>query len=178
MAETIRISELMALTPFQAADKGNLVRYLNDPLIFQNTLKIPYPYTEADADWWLEHVAELRNQHGATTNWALRHREEGVIGSIGCFLHTGLDGHRDEIGYWLAEPFRGQGAMTKVVQVFCDAMFLERPELVRIEAKVHSYNPASARVLEKAGFEREGFARKHTMKNGKLIDVILMARIR
>ena len=108
----------------------------------------------------------------------IRHTEHGVIGGIGAFLRTGVDGHLDEIGYWLGEPFRGQGIATDAARVMCEWLFEMRPALVRIEAKVHSYNPASVRVLEKAGFEREGFARKHTIKDGELIDVILMARIR
>ena len=70
---------------------------------------------------------------------------------------------------------RLDGAPTDAARVMCEWLFETRPALVRIEAKVHYYNPASVRVLEKVGFEQEGFARKHTIKNGALIDVILMA---
>ncbi|MFN0214869.1 MAG: GNAT family N-acetyltransferase, partial [Saprospiraceae bacterium] len=107
-----------------------------------------------------------------------RHAEHGLIGSIGFFLKSGVEGHFDEIGYWLAEPFRGQGIMTNAVLVLCDWLFENRSSLARIEAKVHSYNPASERVLEKAGFEREGYLRKATLKDGVLIDVIMMSKIR
>ncbi|MFN0034170.1 MAG: GNAT family N-acetyltransferase [Saprospiraceae bacterium] len=178
MEEKIHIREHIALTVLEPGDKPNLVRYLNDPVIYRNTLRIPFPYTEADAEQWVNNMREAREKQGFVSNWAIRHAEHGVIGGIGAFLRTGVEGHLDEIGYWLAEPFRGQGIMTDVVRALCDGLFESRPALVRIEAKVHSYNPASARVLEKAGFEREGFARKHTIKNGELIDVILMARVR
>ena len=129
MDEKIHISEHLKLTLFEPTDKPNLVRYLNEPVLYRNTLRIPSPYTEADADQWINNMRETREKQGFISNWAIRHIET-------------------------------------------------RPALVRIEAKVHSYNPASERVLKKAGFEREGFARKHTIKNGELIDVILMARIR
>lgn len=178
MNEKIYINDSISLSSLELSDKPNLVRYLNDPVIYRNTLRIPFPYTEADADQWIKGVRETREQQKPTCNWAVRHVEHGVIGGIGCFLRTGEEGHLDEIGYWLGEPFRGQGIMTEVVRVLCDGLFENRSALVRIEAKVHSYNPASARVLEKAGFEREGFARKYTIKNGELIDVILMAKIR
>ena len=178
MDEKIHISEHLKLTLFEPTDKPNLVRYLNDPVLYRNTLRIPSPYTDADAEQWINNVQESREKQEFISNWAIRHIEHGVIGGIGAFLRTGVEGHLDEIGYWLGEPFRMQGIMTKVVQVLCDSQFETRPALVRIEAKVHSYNPASERVLKKAGFEREGFARKHTIKNGELIDVILMARIR
>ncbi|MDO8368910.1 MAG: GNAT family N-acetyltransferase [Saprospiraceae bacterium] len=178
MEEKIYLREHLSLTPFEPGDQTNLVRYLNDPELYRNTLRIPSPYTEADADQWINMAQENRALHGKTYNWAIRHKAHGVIGGIGAFLHTGVDGHLDEIGYWLGAPFRGQGIATNAVHALCDWLFESRPPLVRIEAKVHSDNPASARVLEKAGFEREGFARKHTIKNGELIDVILMARIR
>ena len=178
MEEIIQINALLALTPFELGDKPNLVRYLNDPVIYRNTLRIPSPYTEADADTWLSNAQETREKNGFVSNWVIRHRELGLIGGIGCFLRTGIEGHLDEIGYWLGEPFRGKGIMTECVHGLCNRLWETRPPLVRIEAKVHAYNPASARVLEKAGFEREGFARKLTLKNGELIDTILMAKIR
>lgn len=178
MKEIISLSEHLSLTPFEPGDQANLVRYLNDPVLYQNTLRIPSPYTAADADQWINMALENRALHGQTYNWAIRHDVHGVIGGIGAFLRTGVEGHLDEIGYWLGAPFRGQGIATNAVQVLSNWLFETRPALVRIEAVVHSNNPASARVLEKAGFEREGYARKHTIKNGELIDVILMARIR
>jgi RimJ/RimL family protein N-acetyltransferase len=178
MAEFIYLHERISLTPITQDDIPTLVRYLNDPVLYRNTLRIPAPYTEKDAIEWLNLVQALQEEHGTRPNWAIRNQEHGLIGSIGCFLHTGLEGHRDEIGYWLAEPFRGKGIMTTVVQGYCRWLFEHRPALVRLEAKVFSFNPASARLLEKAGFEREGFARKLSIKNGELIDVILMARFR
>lgn len=177
MEEKIIIDDLIVLSEFQEKDKPNMVRYLNDPVIYRNTLTIPSPYAEPDADKWLEIVRANREKYGRLTNWAIRHREAGLIGGIGAMVKTGLDGHRDEIGYWLAEPFRGRGIMTEVVGKFTEHLFETRP-LVRIEAHVYDYNPASARVLEKAGFQREGFCRKFALKDGKYIDAILMAKIK
>ena len=178
MNTNIPINNLLRLTAFEPGDKPNLLLYMNDEELYNNTLRVPSPYTAADADTWLGICAGELAEHGRPLNWAIRHHSEGVIGGIGCFLRTGPEGHRDEIGYWLAAPYRGNGIMTTVIQSFCAWLFDQRKSLVRIEAKVFSFNPASARVLEKAGFEREGFARKHTIKNGELIDVILMAKIR
>lgn len=178
MSEIIPINEQVSLTPFLASDKQNLVLYLNDPVIYKNTLRIPSPYTEADADSWIENAQAQLVENGRTYNWAIRHAQYGLIGGTGAFLRAGVEGHLDEIGYWLAAPFRGKGLMTEVVIRHCAWLFENRPALVRIEAKVHADNPASVRVLEKSGFEREGFARKHSIKNGVLIDVYLLALIR
>lgn len=177
MEEKIIINDQIVLTEFRHEDKSNLVRYLNDPVVYQNTLTIPSPYYEADADKWLEIARANREKYGRLTNWAIRHREEGLIGGIGRMALTGMEGHRDEIGYWLAAPFRGRGIMTEVVKKLSAFLFSSTP-LVRIEAHVYEYNPASARLLEKAGFRREGFCRKFAVKDGQLIDAILLAKIK
>jgi RimJ/RimL family protein N-acetyltransferase len=178
MKDALPIREHLSLTCFEAGDKPNLIRYLNDRVLYRNTLNIPSPYTEADAEQWVNKMLEGRERQEFPSNWALRHAEHGVIGGIGCFLHKGVEGHLDEIGYWLGEPFRGQGIMTEAVRAFCAWLFEQRPSLVRIEAKVFQFNPASVRVLEKAGFEREGLLRKACQKNGELIDVVLLSKIR
>jgi len=58
------------------------------------------------------------------------------------------------------------------------AYAFERLDLVRIHAGVFDYNPASARVLEKAGFVREGVLRKWALKDGAYVDAWAYARIR
>ena len=166
------------LSAFERSDKPNLLLYMNDPVLYANTLRVPHPYTEADADTWLDLMEKEYALYGKTINWAIRSAEHGVIGGIGAFLNGGFDSHRDEIGYWLAEPFRGKGIMTAVVIQFCQYLYDSRPALVRIEAGVFAHNLASVRVLEKAGFEKEGFAKKLHVKKGEYLDSILMAGFR
>ena len=178
MENTLSIRQEIALTAFFDTDQPNLIQHLNDPVIFQNTSSIPSPYSETHAAEWVTHTESLLVQYGQRVQWAIRHSEYGVIGAIGAFVRTGLDGHADEIGYWLAQNFRSQGIMTDAVRVFCAWMFEQRPSLVRIEAKVFDFNAASVRVLEKAGFVQEGTMRKATLKQGQLIDVVLLAQIR
>lgn len=177
MFDSITVNPHINLTLFQPFDKENLMRYLNDPEIYQNTSRIPYPYTEKDADEWLNLVEDNRQRLGAPTNWAIRHRNAGLIGGIGRFAKSGLEGHFDEIGYWLAAPYRGQGLMSEVVSSFSDWLFANSA-LKRIEAWVFPFNVASIRVLEKSGYDREGYARKRVNKNGTLYDAVLLAKIK
>lgn len=174
----IVVNEYLTIEPFQPSDKEALIRYLNDAELYANTLKVPSPYTESDADSWLAATEAQREAPGGVSDWSIRHCDFGLIGGIGAFVKTGMEGHLDEIGYWLGAPFRGQGIMTEVVKRFTEWLFETRPALVRIEAGVHTHNPASARVLEKAGFQKEGIARKLHFKNGAYIDAIQMAKIR
>ena len=66
--------------------------------------------------------------------------------------------------------------MTAVVRKTCEFAFAEW-NLLKITAHVFAFNPASARVLEKCGFEQEGYLKKHHRKDGQLIDARLYALI-
>jgi RimJ/RimL family protein N-acetyltransferase len=79
-------------------------------------------------------------------------------------------------GYWLGEPFWGRGTMSAAAGVV-SAYVMSRFELVRLEAPVFEWNPASMRVLEKCGFVREGVLRRSVFKDGALIDAVLYARV-
>ena len=51
-------------------------------------------------------------------------------------------------------------------------------KLTRVFAMAFAHNAASIRVLEKAGFEREGVMRRSAIKNGVVLDQILFAKVR
>src|SRR6266481_7383932 len=101
---------------------------------------------------------------------------EGVAaGGIGIRLGQDVNRHTAGLGYWLGEEFRGRGIMTGAVAALTDFCFDNFP-LRRISAEVFANNPASARVLEKAGFLFEGCLKKNVLKDGKLLDSLLYAR--
>jgi [ribosomal protein S5]-alanine N-acetyltransferase len=156
---------------YTPSDVKALVQWLNDPVIFANTLKIPSPYTEADGEHFLNLVEDRGNVHGVPVNWAIREKSGLLIGGLGRFCETGPKGHRDEIGYWLAEPYRGKGLMPEIVKTYCQYLFDTTP-LVRIYAQVFDYNPASARVLEKVGFRYEGLLRNYHKKGEHYLNAL------
>ena len=65
--------------------------------------------------------------------------------------------------------------MTEVVTAVSDFCFDNIP-LRRISAEVFANNPASARVLEKAGFSFEGRLKNNVIKDGEILDSLLYAR--
>lgn len=157
------------LTEIRRSDQDALIEYLNERDIYDRTLRIPFPYTTADADQWFTTVEKLTQQNGRPFNWAIRNEADKLIGGVG-LEGPGLDrSHRAEIGYWLAKPFWGRGIMTAVLKVVCQHAF-ENLGLARITAHVFAFNITSARVLEKCGFEQQGYLRKHHLKDGKFID--------
>ncbi len=134
--------------------------------------RFPYPYTPEGADWWLTHVAAQEPQ----TSFALATAEE-LIGGIGVELGEDIHHRSGEIGFWLGEPFWGRGVVSSAVAAFTPWAF-DRFDLLRIWAGVFETNPASARVLEKAGYELEGRHRAAVVKDGRTLDELVYARLR
>ena len=104
-------------------------------------------------------------------SWALANSTE-VIGGIGIHLLPDVYRQSAEIGYWLGEPFWRKGIATAAVKGVVDFSF-ENFGLLRLHAGVFEWNPASARVLEKAGFRFEARMRKAVVKDGKNIDQMM-----
>jgi RimJ/RimL family protein N-acetyltransferase len=173
----IDVNDQVHLSEFRRSDRDALLAHLNDRDIYDRTLRIPFPYTENAADEWLALVARITKEQGRPVHWAIRSAEDALIG--GC----GFDGievgksYRAEVGYWLAKPFWGRGIMTAVVQRVCRHAF-EELGLMKVTAHVFAHNPASARVLEKSGFQEEGFLRKHYLKDGVFLDARVFGLVR
>ncbi len=157
------------LTEIRRTDVDALVEYLNDREIYDRTSRIPFPYTAADAEEWFRISDEMAVVAGQAVNWAIRNTEGKLVGGIGLEGVIPGKSHRAEIGYWLATPLRGRGIMTAVAWAVCQHGF-DNLALSKITALVFPGNVASARVLEKCGFEYEGYLKSHFQKEGVLID--------
>jgi RimJ/RimL family protein N-acetyltransferase len=82
-----------------------------------------------------------------------------------------------EIGYWIGEPYWGQGIATKAVELVTEYGF-NRLGLERIYSGVFDFNKASQKVLEKSGFTLEGIFKKSVIKNGRIINEYRYAKIK
>ena len=97
------------------------------------------------------------NAEGRSMGFLIFSRESGeLLGSVG----GSIEKHRMQFGYCLARDAWGNGFATEAARAFLAAAF-ELPSLWRIQAFCDLENPASARVLEKAGLEREGILRRY-----------------
>jgi ribosomal-protein-alanine N-acetyltransferase len=76
------------------------------------------------------------------------------------------------LGYWMGEAFAGQGYMSKGVRAALRHAFVEL-RLHRIEAACAPHNDRSRRLLERMGFEHEGFARAYLLIDGAWQDHVL-----
>ncbi len=99
------------------------------------------------------------------------------MGSIGVFCGRDVYRRSAEIGYWLAEPFWGQGIMSEAIRRISEEAF-RRFDIVRLYAEPFAVNVGSRRALEKAGFELEGILRNSVCKNGRILDSCVYARLK
>ncbi|WOH01124.1 hypothetical protein DCAR_0520505 [Daucus carota subsp. sativus] len=99
---------------------------------------------------------------------------DSPIGSIYVMPgNAGKDERRGEIGYAISEKYWGSGIATKPVKMVCSCVFKELDYLDRVEALVFDVNTASQKVLEKAGFYKEGTLRKYFFVKGESRDIVV-----
>ena len=129
--------------------------------------RLPYPYTKADADWWLGMVAENDGKEGIwraiVVDWLL-------VGSISVERMADEQRNVGSISYMILTPFWSQGIGTEAVRKICGMAFQELA-LERIIGEVFPENLASARVLEKNGFWPQEIKVGAVEKGGKAMDV-------
>lgn len=109
--------------------------------------RLPYPYLDADADWWLEMVELNEGKTGIFRAIVVDGR---IVGSISVERDGNRCG-RGEIGYMLNTDYWSRGIATEAVSQICKIAF-EKMSVDCIGAKVYESNMASVRVLEKNGF--------------------------
>jgi ribosomal-protein-alanine N-acetyltransferase len=145
-------------------DAPLLQEWCNNPEIW-----IYYPAQQSKAD--IEKQLEKPEPEKA---WFLILKKDGS--KIG-FLSMGTVPFGWQMGYGLVPNERGKGYCTEAVQLAVDYLFLSK-DIVRVQAGTFTDNIASQKVLEKAGFHREGTIRKGLFAWGKWEDVCIYGLLR
>ena len=136
--------------------------------------RIPYPYTDRDAEAWLLMVSRLDGSEGIFR--AIK-KDGKLIGNISVEKKADIYRLDGEIGYFLLDEYKGQGIMTEAVSQICELAFSEL-DICRITGLVFAENTASARVLEKNGFKPEGCMKQAVIKNGMLHDLLVYGKLK
>ena len=129
--------------------------------------RLPEPYTEADADWWLGMVAENDGKEGV---WRAIWANGQLVGSISVERKAGEERNTGDLGYMILTPWWSKGIGTEAVRQICEIATRELG-LKQITAMVFGCNRASERVLEKNGFRLEETKTWAFVKGGKAMDV-------
>ncbi len=171
----------LTLRAFRMDDAPRVRELAGEREIAANTARIPHPYEEGLAEAWIGSHAERRSRSEAvvfaaqlrgdleeTSDDTLRPGE--LVGAVG--LELDLENRQAELGYWIGKPYWGRGLATEAAGAVLRYGF-EELSLNRVHAHHFAPNTASGRVLEKIGMVREGCRRAHTVKWGRVMDVVL-----
>ncbi len=147
--------------------KSDLIRICNSIDRTYLSGRLPYPYTEASADWWYENVVIQDGDKGIFRAIVV---DGFVVGSISIEPKTDVYMKDTEIGYMLLAEYYDKGIMTEAARQICELAFAEL-DIERITGCVYAPNIASQKVLLKNDFELEGVLKRAVYKDDKIYDL-------
>lgn len=163
-------TERLLLRPFCAEDAETVAQLCNNIKVYQGTLNLPYPYTVEGARAWIashpENVANDRFYDFAVTDW----KTGTLYGCVGLASHA--KDNNGELGYWMGEMYWGRGYATEAVQAMLAFAFTHKG-YHKVYARHFQSNPASGRVMQKAGMRHEGTQIDQVRKDGQYKTLLL-----
>lgn len=160
--------------PWHEADVDALARHANNRHVSIHLRdRFPFPYE-------LEHATKFLDwllAQDQPTVWAIEVDGEAA-GGIGIEQKADVERISAEIGYWLGETCWNRGIVTEALQAVTAEVFRRFDDVMRLYALPFADNPASVRVLEKAGYVLEGRLHQSAIKDGKVRDQLLYATYR
>ena len=155
-------------------DANDFYAYARDPQVAQFELWETHKSVH-ETRWILRGMMKDNRQHGASVFAITETGINRMIGTIG-FVRRDQRDQSAEIGFCLARDHWGQGLMTEAVAAFLRYAFLDCG-IIRGEAQHDIRNPASGRVMQKAGMKAEGVMRERLYYKGFRADVALYAAL-
>ena len=146
---TILRTPRFILRPPAMGDAEPIAHYLNNFAVAGNLARVPFPYHLSDALAWLK--TRRPNLPIEDTNFAIDLPGTGFVGQIG--FHRGPGG--TILGYWLGQPYWGQGIMTEAVISSLD-WFFRATAAAEVISGVFAFNEASLAIQTKLGFTQTG----------------------
>jgi [ribosomal protein S5]-alanine N-acetyltransferase len=150
-------TDRLTLRPFTVADAARVCALVGNFEVSKMVSRAPYPYTIEHADQWLS-THEALHKAGTDFPYAITTARDGVIGAIGLHSTTRLaDIAPDafELGYWLGQPYWGQGYATEAGRGLLAAFDADLGPRLLVSGHF-TENPQSGHVLEKLGFHYVG----------------------
>lgn len=162
---------MIKLRAFKSSDTTLLVKYLNSVEVTRYiTSAIAQPYTERDAQWWVDEGSCLGHAKAIEFNGTL-------VGCISVKLGEFEYSRSAELGYWVARDCWNKGIASEAVKRFSDSLF-SSTDIHRLFVSVVTENMASLRVLAKNDFAVEGTHRQVSYKDGRYFDEHCLAKLR
>ena len=154
---------MVTLRELQESDIDSIAHQLNCKDVARYlSSKIPFPYSTADAKWFVEEGAKMG------INKAIEFQGD-LVGVVGIELGEFEYQCSGELGYWLGKPHWGKGIATNAVTQLTNRTFHDS-NICRLVAPVYESNIPSMRVLQKCGYELESIQKKALFKHDRLYD--------
>lgn len=151
-------TDRLTLRPFRLGDAGAFVALAGHPAVARMTSDIPHPLYVWQCRRWLR-------QARGEVRFAIE-RDDNLIGGVGYFCHR----HRvGELGFWLGQPYWGEGLATEAARAVVRYAFTDG-HLTSLTSANFIDNPASARILSKLAFAANGQMRTMSVARGHEVD--------
>ena len=165
----------LRLRPIRRGDARPVQALCNNWNVARMLSRVPYPNPVEVVEAWTGAQAAAW-ESGSAYNFAIMHQDrehpDGLIGVVGVSRRDdGGPGGGYEIGYWLGEPWWGQGLMTEAVGRILDFARVELG-LDRLCSDYFVDNPASGRVQEKCGFRITGRGHLNSQSRGCKVEAV------
>lgn len=163
-------TERLTLRPFNLGDAKEVQRQAGNAKVAAMTALIPHPYPDGAAEDWISKHQQWFSD-GMSVEWAIENSESKSL--IGCMsLGVNKAHQRAEIAYWIGEESWSKGYCSEAAKAAIKYAF-EELKLNKITSAHMAENPASGKVMQKAGMKQEGVLLQNFYKNGRFVDMVV-----
>ena len=144
----ILLSKRLALRPFKLSDAATVQKLAGNKILADMTANIPHPYLDGMAEQWIsKHPKWFESKQ--TVALAIELVESGEL--IGAISIAEIDAATGDLGYWIGQPYWGNGYCTEATTAILDYAFNDL-KLDLVYARHLPENPASGKVMTNNGF--------------------------
>ncbi len=171
---TILAVDELILRPWRSTDAAALLAACGDPEIAR-WAGMPQPFTPADAEAFIESALAMW-QDGSGALFAIVEAESDWL--LGAITRFGPDGHQATFGCWVVPEARGRGIGTRSLRLLAEWTFATT-SVIRLHVFIMVGNEVSERMVERAGYQREGVLRAwDVLDDGVPVDCVVYSRLR
>jgi len=163
-------TDRLLLRQFLSDDAPEVKRMAGDYEVAKGTLSMPHPYEDGAAEEWIAGHGSARKK-SEELSWAICLRTNSLLIGAISLMEISSRHNRGELGYWIGQEHWNHGYCSEATTAILDYSF-NTLKLHKIFAEHFASNPASGRVMEKAGMSYEGTLRSHVERFGEYQDVL------
>lgn len=168
-------TDRLSLRAISHNDLDAIYEIFSNPEVMRYWSTPPLPHKQAASDLITEILESFERRQ--SLKWGITLPSANVIVGTATLFQPDFGNHRVELGYALGRKYWGQGYMGEALEAVLDYAFFEL-EMHRIEADVDPRNTSSVRMLERLGFQREGYLRERWQVNGEIQDALFYGLLR